>query len=78
VFLYEEQADSKMKMAPPPVSVSRPSINYLEEASTDSKRARYIIEYPLIADTAFQEGTTAAEFRKDMAILKENLWIDQM
>jgi hypothetical protein len=38
---------------------------------------RYVIEYPLLADTAFQEGVAAATFLKDMAILKENFWIDQ-
>jgi hypothetical protein len=39
---------------------------------------RYLIEYPLLADMDLQDGTIADEFRKDMAILKENVWIDQM
>jgi hypothetical protein len=39
---------------------------------------KYLVEYPLLADTDFQDGTIAAEFKNDMAILKENFWIDQM
>jgi hypothetical protein len=59
--------------------VSRPTpSNAVEGTFRLYSNFRYSIEYPLLADTAFQEGTTAEEFRKDMAILKENFWIDHM